>query len=112
MTSGSGSSAMSVSRQSIDSIRTIATTNDEDRVGRVHHRRADHHADGVQVVGGARHQVAGPVPVEIPERQPLQAGEEGVADVVLDVARRADQDPPHQEPEDAAHDGDAEQRPA
>ena len=36
------------------------------------------------------------------KRQLLQMREEVVAHVVLDVARRADQDPPHQEAEDAA----------
>jgi hypothetical protein len=37
--------------------------------------------------------------LEVPERQPLQVREEVVAQVVLDVARRADHDAPHQEAE-------------
>ena len=39
-----------------------------------------------------------------------QMREEVVAHVVLDVARRADEDPPHQEPEDAADDADRQQQ--
>ena len=109
-TSGSGSSAISVSRASIDSIRTIATTNTRIGVGRIHDRRADHHADGVQVVGRARHQVAGAARLVVAERHLLQPREEVVPDVVLDVARRADDDPAHQEAEDGAHARDAEEQ--
>ena len=76
------------------------------RVRRVHDRRADHHAHGVQVVGGARHQVAGPVRLEVRQRQLLQVREEVVPHVVLDVPRRADQDAAHQEAEDAADEAD------
>ncbi len=57
----------------------------QQRVRRVHHRRADHHAHGIQIVGGPRHQVAGAVRLEIGERQPLEMREEVVAHVVLDV---------------------------
>ena len=53
------------------------------RVRRVHDRRADHHADGIQVVGGARHQVAGPMRLEVGERQLLEVREEVVAHVVF-----------------------------
>ena len=44
------------------------------------------------------------------ERQALQMPEEVVADVVLDVARRADDDAAHQEAEHAADDGDGDDR--
>ncbi len=112
-TNGSGISDKSVSRASIDSISASATTNAEQRVRRVHHRRADHHADGVQVVGGARHQVAGPVRLEVRRAAAVsQMREEVVAHVVLDVPRRADEDAAHEEAEDAADQADAEQQPS
>ena len=44
------------------------------------------------------------------ERQRLQVREEVVPHVVLDVARGADEDAAHQEPEDAADQADAEQQ--
>jgi hypothetical protein len=81
----------------------------EDRIRGIHHGRADHHPDRVQVVGGPRHQVAGPMRLEIRDRQLLQVREEVVAHVVLDVARHAREDPPHQEPENAADDRDPQQ---
>ena len=54
----------SVSRASIDSISVSATTNVSSVLDRIHDRGPDHHAHGVQIVGGARHQVAGPVRLE------------------------------------------------
>ena len=81
----------------------------QDGVGGVHHRRADHHAHGVEIVGRARHQVAGPPRLVVGERHLLQPREERVADVVLDVARGADEDVPHQVAEHRADAGDAEQ---
>jgi len=56
-----------------------------------------------------RHQIAGAPRLVIPERHLLQAREERVANVVLDVAGCADQDQPHQVTEDGADAGDAEQ---
>ena len=79
-------------------------------VGRVHDRRADHHAHGVQIVGRARHQVARAPRLVVGERHLLEALEERIAQVVLDVARRTDQDPPHQEAEHRADQGDPEQK--
>ena len=70
---------------------------DEDRAGRIHHRRADHHSHGIEVVGGTRHQVAGAPRLVVAKRHLLQPCEERVADVVLDLARGADDDPAHQE---------------
>ena len=58
-TNGIGISAISVSHGSIDSIIASATKNSTTVFDGVHDRRPDHHADRVQVVGGARHQVAG-----------------------------------------------------
>ena len=80
----------------------------EDGVRGVHHRGTDHHADGVQVVGRARHEVAGAPRLVEAEREPLELREEIIADVVLDPARRADEDPAHEEQERAAHDRDPE----
>ena len=50
----------------------------EDRAGRIHHRRADHHAHGVQIVGRARHQVAGAPGLVVAERHLLQPREKCV----------------------------------
>ena len=111
-TNGSGISDSSVSRASIDTIRMQRHDEHQQRVRRVHDRRADHHAHGVEIVGGARHQVAGPVRLEIRQRQRLQVREEVVPHVVFDVARRADEDAAHEEPEDAADDADGEQQAA
>ena len=111
-TNGSGISDSSVSRASIDTITRDRHDEHQDRVRRVHDRRADHHADGVQVVGRARHQVAGPVRLEVRERQPLQMREEVVAHVVLDVARGADQDAARQKQKHAADEADGEQEDA
>ena len=77
---------------------------------RVHDRRADHLPHRPEVVGGARHQVAGAALVEERQLEPLQRGEEVVAKVVLDVARRADDDAAHQEAEHAADRGQRQQR--
>ena len=81
---------------------------DDDRAGRVHHRRPRHHAHRVQVVGGPRHEVAGAVRVEIGGRERLQPREEVVAQVVFEVPRNADDDAPHQEAEHAPDERQAE----
>ena len=85
---------------------------DERQPGRggVHHRRPDEHADGAQIVRGARHQVAGPIALEVVGVEPLQMREEVVAQVVLEAARRADDDAAHEKAEDAADRGQREQR--
>ena len=70
-------------------------------LGRIHHRWPGHHADGVEVVGRTRHQVAGPAFLVERRRQALQVPEEIVAEVVLHVPRDADDDLPHEEPEDS-----------
>ena len=58
----------------------------QQRIGGVHDRWPDHHPHGVEVVGGARHQVAGAVRLVVRQWQRLQMREELVAHVVLDVA--------------------------
>ncbi len=108
-TNGSGISDKSVSRASIDIISASATTNPSSVFAEYMTAGPTIMPHGVQVVGGPRHQVAGPVRLEIGERQPLEMREEVVAHVVLDVPRRADENPAHQEAEDAADQADAEQ---
>ncbi len=76
--------------------------------GGIHHRRADHHADGVEIVGCARHQVAGAMRLVVAERQPLQMREEVVAEVVFELTRGANQQAPGQIAEHAADDGGGE----
>ena len=63
----------------------------------------EHHADGIQVVGGARHDVAGAhAAVEIRGERD-QVAEQVVAQIVLDVARDADEDHAHPVLEEAFH---------
>ena len=54
-----------VSRASIDDHHRQRDRERQHRVGRVHDRRADHHPHGAEVVGRARHQVAGAMRLEI-----------------------------------------------
>jgi hypothetical protein len=66
--------------------------------------------DGPTIMRTAfRSLVARPVGLVVGQREPLQVGEEVVAEVVLDVARDADDDPAHQEAEHRAHERNAEQ---
>ena len=81
----------------------------DDRVGRIHDRGAKQHADRVQIVGGARHDVARAMALVVGIRQAFEAREKIVAQVELDVARDADDDPAGQELEDSLGDGDTEQ---
>ena len=108
-TNGSGTSATSVSHGSIVSIIDDGDDEREDRRGRVHDRGADHHAHGVEIVRGARHQVARAIGLVERERKAFEVREEIVAQVVFDIARDADDDSAHQEAEDAANDGETEQ---
>jgi hypothetical protein len=67
----------------------------EEGLGKVHDARPQHHAHGVEIVGGARHDVPGTVAgVEI-LRQRDDVREQIVAQIELNVARQADQDHPH-----------------
>ena len=73
----------------------------DDGVGRVHDRRAQQHSHGVQVVGGARHDVAGAVALVIRVAQAFQAREEVVAQIEFNIPRDPDHDPARQVLEDA-----------
>ena len=79
-------------------------------VGGVHDARADQHAHRVQIVGGAGHDVAGAGALIKAVGQPLQVGEQIVAQVELDLARDADQDPAGQELENGFGAGDRQQQ--
>ena len=81
----------------------------DDRVGRVHDRRAEQHADRIQIVGGARHNVAGAIALVVGVGEAFEAREQIVAQVEFDVAGDADHDPAGEELEDSLGDGDGEQ---
>ena len=59
------------------------------------------HADGVEVVGGAGHDVAGAGALVEAVGQTFEMGEQIVAEVELDLARDADHDPAREVLEDA-----------
>ena len=82
---------------------------EDERVGRVHDGRAEEHADGVEVVGGAGHDVAGAVALVVGVGEALEVGEEVVAEIEFDVARDADNDVAGEELEDAFEEGDGDQ---
>ena len=77
---------------------------EEDRVGRVHQGRAEQHADRVEVVGHAGHDVAGAVVLIEAGVLGLELAEEVVAQVELDLAGDADEDPALGVEEDALGD--------
>ena len=107
---GSGAKAKSVSLGLIESMKTSAPAVNTIGVRGVHDARADQHAHGVQVVGGARHDVAGAGALIEAVREPLQVREEIVAQIELDFARDADQDPARQILEDGLDGRDSQQQ--
>src|SRR5215469_7763308 len=54
-------------------------------VRRIHDRGSEQHANGIQVVGGARHNVAGAMALIVRVAETLEVGEEVVAEIELDV---------------------------
>ena len=66
-------------------------------------------ADGVEVVGGAGHDVAGAVGVVVAGRLAFEVGEDVVAEVELDFARGSDDDLAADVEEDGGERGDEEQ---
>jgi hypothetical protein len=74
-------------------MKNSANTVKEDGVGAVHQGGAEQHAHGIQVVGHAGHDVAGTVALIEARVLLLQFAEQVVAQVELDVARDADQNP-------------------
>jgi hypothetical protein len=70
-------------------------------LARVHDAGAENHANVIEIVGGTGHQLAGAVAnVELRLHQ-QEAVEEVAANVELDVARDADENPPRREREGA-----------
>ena len=74
------------------------------RADEVHHRRPDEHPHGRQIVGGARHQVAGAIGLKIFERQPLEVAEKIVAEGIFNLPGGADKLDAHQVAERAVDD--------
>ena len=81
-----------------------------DRVRRVHDRRPEQHAHSVQIVGRARHDVAGPRALIVRIRKRFQMLKEIVAQVEFDLTRNADQNPPHQKLKETFTERDHNQR--
>ena len=106
---GSGAKANSVSHGLMRQHEDQRARGEHDGVGGVHDRRADQHANGVQIVGGARHDVAGARALIKAVGEPLQMSEEVVAQIEFDFARNADQNPARQELEDGFNAGNPQQ---
>ena len=83
---------------------------EEDGVRAVHDAGTEEHADGVEVVGHARHDVAGAALLVVLGGLLLKLQEEVVAEVEFDVAGDADEDPAREEEEDAFGDGDGDEQ--
>src|ERR1019366_5610885 len=66
------------------------------------------HPDGVQIVGGAGHDVAGAVALVVGVGEALQVLEQVVAQIEFDVAGDADDHPAREELEDAFDEGDGD----
>ena len=63
------------------------------RVGGIHDRRAEQHTDRIQVIGGARHDVAGAGSLVVGIGKLFQVLEKIVAQIEFDVARDANHNP-------------------
>ena len=62
-------------------------------VRRIHDRRPQQHAHRIQVVGGARHNVAGSRALVVRVRKPFEVPEQIIAEIKFDFAGNADHDP-------------------
>ena len=81
---------------------------EDDGIGGVHDGRTEQHADGVEIVGGAGHDVAGAVALVVGVGEALQVLEQVVAQIEFDIAGDADDDPARQKLEDAFDEGDGD----
>ena len=70
---------------------------------RVHDSRAENHADGVEIVRGARHEVAGPIADVEFGFEADEPGEHVVPQVVFNLARHSDQNPAGPKREESLH---------
>ena len=82
---------------------------EDDGVGAVHDGRAEQLANGAEVVGRPRHDVAGAVLLEEAGRLRFEVREEVVAEVELDFARSSDDDLPLNVEERAGDGGDGDE---
>ena len=74
---------------------------EDQRVGGIHDGGAEQHAHRIQVVGGARHDVAGAGALIVGIGEALEVLEQVVAQIEFDVARDTNHDPARQELEDS-----------
>ena len=81
-------------------------------VGRIHDARTQQHAHRVQVVGGSRHDVAGARALVEAGVERFQMAEQMIAQVELDLARDADQDPAREVLKDPLAERNGHQQPA
>ena len=110
LTTGSGRKANSVSRGLMLSMKTSAPAVNTTVLAVYMMPGPDQHAHRIQVVGGARHDVAGAGALIEAVRQPLQMREQIVAQVEFNFARDPDQDPAGKELEDGFGAGDRQQQ--
>ena len=68
-----------------------------DRVRRIHDGGAQQHAHGIEIIGRPRHYVAGAHALVVRVRKAFKMVEEVVAQVELNVAGNADDDPAREE---------------
>ena len=78
------------------------------RIGGIHHGTAEHHADGVQIAGGTRHQITRANVIVISGGEFLQVDKEIRTEVIFHLPRDALNRAPLQEPQDASKQRDTE----
>ena len=85
---------------------------EDDGVRRVHDGRAEQHADGIEIVSSARHDVAGAVALIVGVGQAFEVSEKVVTQIEFNNARDSDDHPARQKLEDALDqsDGNDEER--
>ena len=72
------------------------TSGVDDRVRRIHDRRPQQHSDGIQIVRGARHNIAGPMPLIVGVAQALESCEQVIAQIELNIPRDTNDHPSRQ----------------
>ena len=83
-----------------------------DGLAAVHDARAEDHAHGVQIVGGARHQFAGAVADVEFRLHKEKAIQQIAADIEFDVARNADENPTSHERKHGSHRNESDKQQA
>ena len=110
LTIGKGKKAYNVSLGLIESMKARAPGGKHNRVRRIHDGRPQQHADGIQVIGGARHNVAGSRALVVGIGKTSRCRNKIVAQVEFDFARNADDDPAGQKLENAFDRGHRQQQ--